>query len=216
MITVMICDDQDVVSQGLQTILSMEKDLKVTGIAGDGQDLLEKLEPRQPDVILLDLKMPIMNGVQATKAIKEKYPAIRILILTTYDADEWLFDAIRSGADGYLLKDSSREELVTAIRDLAAGKNPIDPAVGGRIFKQLARQSPPGLTMVGSELSEREREILALIAEGLNNTAIAGRLHLSEGTVRNYVSAIFDKLNVSDRTQAAVLAIRYGISAAKK
>jgi DNA-binding NarL/FixJ family response regulator len=216
MITIMICDDQDVVCQGLQTILSMEKDLKVLAIASDGQDLLEKLDAKQPDVILLDLKMPIMNGVQATRAIKEKYPAIRLLILTTYDADEWLFDAIRSGADGFLLKDSSREELLTAIRDLAAGKNPIDSAVGGKIFRQLARQSPPGLTDIGSELSEREREILSLIAEGLNNTAIAARLHLSEGTIRNYVSSIFDKLNVTDRTQAAVLAIRYGISSKKQ
>jgi DNA-binding NarL/FixJ family response regulator len=212
MITIMICDDQDVVCQGLQTILSMEKDLKVLAIASDGQDLLEKLEPKQPDVILLDLKMSVMNGVQATRIIKEKYPAIRILILTTYDADEWLFDAIRSGADGFLLKDSSREELIAAILDLAAGKTPIDPGVGGRIFRQLARQSPPGLTTIGSELSERERGILALLAEGLNNSAIAERLHLSEGTIRNYVSSIFDKLNVNDRTQAAVLAIRYGIS----
>ncbi len=97
----MICDDQDVVCQGLNTILSNEKDLKVIGMAGDGQELLEKLEMKQPDVILLDLKMPILNGVQATRAIKEKYPNMRILILTTYDADEWLFDAIRSGADGY-------------------------------------------------------------------------------------------------------------------
>jgi DNA-binding NarL/FixJ family response regulator len=216
MITLLICDDQDVVCQGLNTILSDTKDIKVIGMAGDGQELLEKLETRQPDVILLDLKMPIMNGVQATRAIKEKFPAIRILILTTYDADEWLFDAIRSGADGFLLKDSSREELLSAIRDLAAGKTPIDPSVGGKIFRQLARQSPPGLTAVGSELSEREREILALIAEGLNNTAIAGRLHLSEGTIRNYVSSIFDKLNVTDRTQAAVLAIKYGISQVKK
>ena len=216
MITLMICDDQDVVCQGLNTILSNEKDIKVIGMAGDGQELLEKLEIKQPEMILLDLKMPILNGVQATRSIKEKYPSVRILILTTYDADEWLFDAIRSGADGYLLKDSSREELLLAIRELAAGKTPIDPSVGGKLFRQVARQAPPGLTAVGGELSEREREILTLVAEGLNNTAIAGRLHLSEGTIRNYVSAIFDKLNVTDRTQAAVLAIKYGISPAKK
>jgi two-component system, NarL family, response regulator LiaR len=216
MITLMICDDQDVVCQGLNTILSNEKDLKVIGMAGDGQELLDKLEIRQPDMILLDLKMPILNGVQTTRIIKEKYPAVRILILTTYDADEWLFDAIRSGADGFMLKDSSRKELLAAIRDLAAGKTPIDPSVGGKLFSQLARQAPPGLTAVGGELSEREREILGLVAEGLNNTAIAGRLHLSEGTVRNYVSSIFDKLDVTDRTQAAVLAIKYGISPAKQ
>jgi len=216
MITLMICDDQDVICQGLNTILSNEKDIRVIGMAGDGQELLEKLEVKQPEMILLDLKMPILNGVQTTRAIKEKYPDIRILILTTYDADEWLFDAIRSGADGFMLKDSSREELLHAIRELAAGKTPIDPSVGGKLFRQVASQAPPGLTAVGGELSEREREILVLVAEGLNNTAIAGRLHLSEGTVRNYVSAIFDKLNVTDRTQAAVLAIKYGISPAKK
>jgi DNA-binding NarL/FixJ family response regulator len=216
MITLMICDDQDVVCQGLNTILSDEKDIKVIGMAGDGQELLEKIELKQPEMILLDLKMPILNGVQTTRAIKEKYPNIRILILTTYDADEWLFDAIRSGADGFMLKDSSREELLHAIRELAAGKTPIDPSIGGKLFRQVASQAPPGLTAVGGELSDREREILVLVAEGLNNTAIAGRLHLSEGTVRNYVSAIFDKLNVTDRTQAAVLAIKYGISPAKK
>ncbi|MBN2257488.1 MAG: response regulator transcription factor [Anaerolineaceae bacterium] len=215
MITLMICDDQDVVCQGLNTILSNEKDLKVVGMAADGQELLEALASRQPDMVLMDLKMPIMNGVQATRAIKERYPNVRILILTTYDADEWVFDAIRSGADGFLLKDSSREELLAAIRDLAAGKTPIDPAVGGKLFSQLARQAPPGLTSVGSELSEREREILALLAEGLNNHTIADRLHLSEGTVRNYVSSIFAKLNVTDRTQAAVLAIKYGITSTK-
>ncbi|MGB8253072.1 MAG: response regulator transcription factor [Anaerolineaceae bacterium] len=216
MISLMICDDQDVVCQGLNTILSMEKDLKVIGVAGDGQELIEQLEKRQPDVILLDLKMPLLNGVQATRIIKEKYPSIRILILTTYDADEWLFDAIRSGADGYLLKDTSRENLLAAIHDLMSGKTPVDPAVGGKLFRQLARQSPPGLTAIGSELSKREREILTLVAEGLNNTAIAERLHLSEGTVRNYVSSIFDKLGVADRTQAAVLAIKYGISGTKQ
>jgi DNA-binding NarL/FixJ family response regulator len=200
----------------LNTILSNEKDLTVIGMAGDGQELLEKLEAKQPNVILLDLKMPILNGVQATRIIKEKYPSVRILILTTYDADEWLFDAIRSGADGYLLKDSSREELILAIRELAAGKTPIDPSVGGKLFRQVARQGPPGLTAVGAELSDREREILAFLAEGNNNLTIAGKLHLSEGTVRNYVSSIFDKLNVTDRTQAAVLAIKYGIGPLRK
>jgi DNA-binding NarL/FixJ family response regulator len=215
MINLMICDDQDVICQGLNTILSMEKDLKVIGVAGDGQDLIDQLEKKRPDLILLDLKMPVLNGVQAARIIKEKYPSIRILILTTYDADEWLFDAIRSGVDGYLLKDSSREDLLIAIHDLMAGRTPVDPSVGGKLFRQLAHQAPPGMTAIGSGLSERERGILALVAEGLNNTAIAERLHLSEGTVRNYVSSIFDKLGVTDRTQAAVLAIKYGISSRK-
>lgn len=216
MINLMICDDQDVVCQGLNTILSMEKDLKVIGIASDGQELLDKLVTNRPDVILLDLKMPVINGVQATRLVKEKYPFIRILILTTYDADEWLFDAIRSGADGYLLKDASREELLAAIHQLASGQTPIDPSVGGKLFKQLAKQSPPGMTSIGAELSEREREILALVAQGQNNASIAETLHLSEGTIRNYISSIFDKLGVSDRTQAAVLAIRYGITPSRK
>jgi len=210
-ITLMICDDQDVVCQGLHTILSNEKDLKVIGMAADGQELLDKLELKQPDVVLLDLKMPILNGVQATRSIKEKYPSVRILILTTYDADAWLFDAIRNRADGYLLKDTSREMLIQAIEEIAEGKTPVDSKVAGKLFSQLSKHALPGDTTLGKDLADREREILKLIAQGMTNAEIAASLFLSEGTVRNYVSAILEKLGVDDRTQAAVLALRFGL-----
>ena len=155
--------------------------------------------------------MPIMNGIHATKAIKEKFPEIKILVLTTYDADAWLFDAIRNGADGYLLKDTSREALVQAIEEIVVGNTPVDSKVAGKLFKQLSKQAMPGDSTLGGNLSDREKEILKLITQGMANAEIAQTLFLSEGTVRNYVSAILEKLEVDDRTQAAVLALRYGL-----
>jgi two-component system response regulator DegU len=152
-----------------------------------------------------------MNGVVATRKIKEKYPHIHVLILTTYDDDEWLFDAIRSGADGYLLKDTPPKELINAIKGTAEGKSYIDPSVGSKVLSQITTeksQDPPPTTF---NLSDREREVLSLIAQGLTNADIAQKLFLTEGTVRNYTSEIFKKLGVSDRTQAAVTAIRFGI-----
>jgi DNA-binding NarL/FixJ family response regulator len=159
----------------------------------------------------MDLKMPVMNGIHATKAIKEKYPQTKVLVLTTYDADAWLFDAIRNGADGYLLKDTSREALIQAIEEIVAGNTPVDTKVAGKLFHQLSRQALPGDSTLGQNLSDREKEILKLIAQGMANAEIAQTLYLSEGTVRNYVSAILEKLEVEDRTQAAVLALRYGL-----
>jgi DNA-binding NarL/FixJ family response regulator len=137
---------------------------------------------------------------------------VRVLVLTTYDADEWVFDAIRSGAAGYLLKDTPRDQLVAAIKDTVEGKTHVDPTVAGKLFARVA-QSPIAVdTAVADVLSEREREVLSLLARGLSNADIAARLYLSEGTVRNYVSSIYGKLGVTDRTQAAVLAVRYGLA----
>jgi DNA-binding NarL/FixJ family response regulator len=210
-IKVLICDDQDIVRQGLQLILETSPGIEVVGMAEDGAEALELIPKTQPDVVLMDLKMPGMNGIQATRLIHDRYPAIHILALTTFDADEWVFDAIRSGAAGYLLKDTPRDRLVEAIRDTIEGKTHVDPAVAGKLLSKL-RQVPASVgTAVANSLSEREREILSLLAQGLNNADIATRLYLSEGTVRNYVSSIFGKLGVSDRTQAAVLAMRYGL-----
>ncbi len=157
--------------------------------------------------------MPKMNGVQATKMIREQFPDVRVLVLTTYDADEWVLDAIRNGAAGYLLKDTPQEELIKAITNVVKGWNPIDPQVAGKILEHVARQATtvlPDQKRI-SELSDREREVLRLLAKGLSNTEIAQTLFLSEGTVKNYVSALFSKLGVSDRTQAAILAIRSGL-----
>jgi DNA-binding NarL/FixJ family response regulator len=196
----------------LQAILSTAQDIEVVGTANDGAQAVEMTAEAEPDVVLMDLKMPVMNGVQATRRIREQHPEVRILVLTTYDADEWVFDAIRGGASGYLLKDTPRERLIEAIEDTAAGKTPVDPGVAGKLFAQVTQGGAPPDTTIADDLSEREREVLGLLARGMTNAEIAARLYLSEGTVRNYVSAILEKLDVADRTQAAVLALRYGLA----
>jgi DNA-binding NarL/FixJ family response regulator len=211
MIRVLICDDQYVVCEGLQAILGTDPDLEVVGTAGDGAEALELIPESSPDIVLMDLKMPGVNGIQATRQIREDHPHVKVLVLTTYDADEWVFDAIRSGAVGYLLKDTPREALIAAIKDTHEGKSHVDPAIAGKLLTQIARNTPRPDTSITDSLSNREEEVLRLLARGLSNTDIAARLYLSEGTVRNYVSSIFAKLEVSDRTQAAVLAIRYGL-----
>jgi len=211
MIKILICDDQDLVCEGLRAILSTDPDLRVVGVAHDGAQALELIPQTAPDLVLMDLKMPVMNGIQATRRIQQQHPQIKVLVLTTYAEDQWVFDAIRSGAAGYLLKDTPREALIAAIKDTHAGKTHIDPEVASKLFDHIAQKTPDPDSAVIAVLSEREREVLRLLARGLSNADIAARLHLSEGTVRNYVSAIFAKLEVSDRTQAAVLAIRYGV-----
>ena len=165
------------------------------------------------DVVLMDLKMAGMNGVQATQRIRKDFPAARILVLTTYAEDAWLFDAIRAGASDYLLKDTRRDELVDAIKGTAEGKSFLDPAVAGRLMRQVA--STPALPEREQPkiepLTERELDILNLLVQGHSNPEIGRRLHLASGTVRNYVSVILQKLGVADRTQAAVVAIQRGL-----
>ncbi len=212
MIRILICDDQDLVCEGLKGILSTDPEFKIVGIAHDGAEALELIPACKPDLVLMDLKMPIMNGVQATRQICQQYPQIEVLILTTYDADEWVFDAIRAGARGYLLKDTPRDRLTASIREAASGKTPVDPGVAGKLFAHVNQQIAVPDTTFTSQLSEREKEVLGLLGKGLSNAEIAERVYLSEGTVRNYVSSIFEKLGVEDRTQAAVLAIRYGLT----
>jgi len=211
MIRVLICDDQEVVREGLKVILGTSAEVEVVGLAEDGADALDKVAYLKPDIVLMDLKMPHMNGVKATRLIRERYPEVRVLVLTTYDADEWVFDAIRSGAAGYLLKDTPKVDLVEAMRNVIAGKTPVDPAVAGKLFNQITRHPPVTDTTMIEELSDREVEVLKYLARGLTNAQIAAELHLSEGTVRNYVSSLFTKLEVADRTQAAIFAMRYGI-----
>lgn len=211
MIKVVICDDQEVVCQGLKAILGTAENLKVIAVANNGLEALDLIAEKTPDVILMDLKMPVMNGIQATKEIKEKFPEVRVLVLTTYDADAWLFDAIRNGADGYLLKDTSREDLIQAIEEIAAGETPVDAKVAGKLFNELSSHALPADTNLGENLTEREREVLKHIAQGMSNAEIAQALFLSDGTVRNYVSSILEKLEVEDRTKAAVMALRFGL-----
>ena len=194
MIKVLICDDQAVVCEGLRAILGAAGDLQVVGVAHDGEEALTLAESTQPDVILMDLKMPGMNGIQATRLLLERRPNQRVLVLTTYDFDEWVLDAVRSGASGYLLKDTPRETLLAAIRGTAQGQTYIDPAVAGKLLEQVRSGPTPATPAPAPEflrrLNEREVEVLGLVARGLSNTEIAGRLHLSEGTVKNYVSGI--------------------------
>jgi DNA-binding NarL/FixJ family response regulator len=208
---ILLCDDQAVIRDGLEMLLTLEKDFQVVGSAQDGFEALELIAKKQPDLVLMDLKMPGMNGIEATREIRKKYPAIKILVLTTYDDDEWVFDAIRAGASGYLLKDTSRQKIIEAIRGTVDGKSFVDPAVAGKLMNQVASNQTQPASILKDKLTERELDVLRLLAKGMTNTDIAGTLHLSEGTVRNHVSAILEKLGVSDRTQAAVIAIQHGL-----
>lgn len=211
MIRVLICDDQDVVREGIQAILGTVPEIYVVGTAANGAQAIEAVEQWNPDVVLMDLNMPGVNGIQATRTIHEKHPQMRILALTTYDADEWVFDAIRAGAAGYLLKDTPRAMLVQAITGTAEGQTYVDPAIAGKLFNHIAGTTASFDTALASTLSAREHEVLRLLADGLSNADIAKELFLSEGTVRNYVSSLFIKLGVSDRTQAAVVALKHGL-----
>ena len=213
MIRILIADDQAIARQGLQIILSVEVDIEVIGLAHDGQEALEMVETLHPDLVLMDLKMPRLTGVQATKLIKEQFPNIAVLVLTTYDMDDWVANAIRNGANGYLLKDTPPQELVTAIRGTVQGKSYVDPSVAGKVLQQMQQSSPPPKDRLEltEPLTERELEVLKLLSKGLSNQEIATTLNLSEGTVRNYLSTLFGKLGVSDRTKAAVLAIQHGL-----
>lgn len=208
---VIICDDQATIRDGLEMLLSLEKDMRVMGKAEDGQEAVDLVARHQPDLVLMDLKMPGMNGIEATRQIRTRYPAVKVLVLTTYDDDEWVFDAVRAGASGYLLKDTPREDLIKAVKETVAGKSFVDPAVAGKLLSRVAGRQVQPATLITDKLTQREVDVLRLLAGGLSNAEIAERLYLSEGTVRNYVSAIFAKLEVSDRTQAAVMAIRHGL-----
>jgi DNA-binding NarL/FixJ family response regulator len=208
---ILICDDQAVVREGLELLLNLEKDITVTGLAQDGAEAVDLAAKNHPDLILMDLKMPGMNGIEATRRIRSNFQDIKILVLTTYDDDEWLFDAIRAGASGYLLKDTPRERLVEAIRGTMEGRSFLDPSVAGKVINQIASKQIHSSALITEKLTAREIDILRQLAHGRSNAEIASLLYLSEGTVRNHISSILEKLGVSDRTQAAVLALQHGI-----
>jgi DNA-binding NarL/FixJ family response regulator len=197
----------------LAAILGTDPQIEVVGLAGNGQEVQHLVAETQPDLVLMDLKMPVMNGIQATYRLRRQHPNLPVLVLTTYADDEWVLDAVRAGAAGYLLKDTRRDELIAAIKGTAQGRTYLDPSVAATVMKQAAfgtgptSQKPPGV----EELTDRERQILHLLAKGYSNPEIAERLHLAAGTVRNYVSAILQKLGVDDRTQAAVFAVQQGL-----
>lgn len=211
-VRVVICDDQDLVREGLNAILSTAPGIDVVGEASNGEDVLDVVARTLPDVVLMDLRMPGGGGVVATRQIVAQHPQVKVLVLTTFDATEWVMDAIRSGAAGYLLKDTPRERLIEAIKGTVEGRTHIDPGVAGKLISWAAAGSEPVPTAVAADLSERELDVLRLLGRGLTNAEIADQLYLSEGTVRNYVSAVLAKLGVADRTQAALLAVRHGLA----
>ncbi len=210
-ITLLLVDDQRLMRDGLRTLLELEDDLRVIAEAENGQQALEAYEHQRPDVVLMDIRMPVLDGVEATRRLLARRPEAKIIILTTFDDDEYVFDALRAGALGYLLKDVSSVELAEAIRTVAAGGALIEPSVARKVLAEFSRlpARPPKETL--NALSQREREILRLIAQGLSNRQIAARLYLAEGTVKNYVSSILSKLGVEDRTQAALWAQQQGL-----
>lgn len=209
---VMIVDDQEVVREGMRAILGTVPGIEVVGVAANGAEAVEAVGTLNPDVVLMDLNMPIMNGVEATRTLRAAHADVKILVLTTYDAEEWVLDAIRAGAAGYLLKDAPRERLIEAIKGTAAGRSHVDPGVAGELLARVAVTESAAPSAVAAGLSDRELDVLRLLGNGMTNAAIAESLFLSEGTVRNYVSSILAKLQVEDRTQAAVLAVRHGLA----
>jgi DNA-binding NarL/FixJ family response regulator len=213
-IRILLVDDQRLMREGLRILLELEPDLRVVGEAGDGQAGLEAYARLQPEVVLMDVRMPGMDGVEATRRLRERWPEARVVILTTFDDDEYVFEGLRAGALGYLLKDVSGQDLARAVRTVAAGGALIDPSVARKVVAEFARHAAPARAPdagLPEPLSEREMEILRLLALGLSNTEIADRLGLALGTVKNYVTAILQKLGVRDRTQAALRAREAGL-----
>ena len=211
MIRVLIADDQEIVREGFKRILETDPEIQVVATAIDGQEALDLIEIYDPDLVLMDLKMPRLNGVQAIRRLRESRPNLPVLVLTTYMDDKWLFDAIRSGASGYLMKDRPRNELLEAIHGTMEGDSYIDPSIAGKVLSNIASSPAKEIPERSYNLSEREQEILNLLAQGLSNADISHTLYLSEGTVRNYTSTLFAKLGVADRTQAVILALRQGL-----
>lgn len=208
---VLIADDHPMFRHGLATLLEAQSDMQVIGEAASGAEVIMQAEALQPDVILMDIRMPEINGIEATRRILHISPHIRILIVTLSEDDASLFAAMRAGARGYILKDTPKDALLRAVRAIGRGEAIFSPAMATRLIDYFAAPRPPAPPQAFPDLTEREREILDLIARGLNNVEIAARLVLSHSTVRNYVSNIFSKLQVLDRAQAIVRARDAGL-----
>lgn len=213
-IKVLIADDHRVLREGLMAILKTKENIEVVGEAQDGQEAIEKARALEPDVILMDVSMPRMGGVEATRQVKREFPHIGIIALTMYEEQQYIFDLVRAGATGYLLKDTESSQIVEAIRAIYRGESLIHPSVASKIlaeFSLLAQKKGKKPSWEDHDLTEREITVLRLVADGKTNKEIANSLNLSEKTVKNHVRNIFHKLQVYDRTQAAILAIRKGI-----
>lgn len=213
-IKVLIADDHRVVREGLAAILKTKENIVVVGEAQDGQEAIEKARSLLPDVVLMDVSMPRTTGVEATRQLKREFPHMGIIALTMYDEQQYIFDLVRAGATGYLLKDTDSAQIVAAIRAVYRGESLIHPSVASKIlaeFSLMSQKKGKKAGWVEHDLSEREITVLKLVAEGKTNKEIANALDLSEKTVKNHVRNIFHKLQVYDRTQAAILAIRKGL-----
>ncbi len=212
MIKVLLVDDQDILVEGLKLILGKEDDLVICGSAGNGRSAYEACQWNSPDVVLMDIKMPAVSGVEATAMIKRDFPHIKVLVLTTFNDDEYIYEALKHGASGYLLKDASPAEIADAIRTVYKGGALIQSEVAVKVlgqFSELAKgKKEKERDLRAEQLTEREIDICRLIAEGKNNQEIAGELYLSEGTVKNHITRILIKLNLRDRTQLAVFTIK--------
>ena len=200
-IRVLVVDDHFVVRMGLRAVIEAEADMAVVAEAAGGESAVQLFREHRPDVTLMDLRMPLMSGVEATRAIREDSPDARVIVLTTYDGDEDIFRALNAGARAYLLKDVSREELLDVIRGVHVGQRRIPPAIGARLAEAMPR----------SELTQRELEVLGLVVRGLSNRKIGDALSITEGTVKIHMNNILSKMGVQDRTQAATAAVRRGI-----
>jgi len=206
MIRVAIADDHEIVRRGLRMTILGEEDMELVGEAANGREAVLLAAAQSPDVLLLDIQMPEMDGLAAAEAIRAAQPDVHILILTSFDTDAKLYAALKAGVTGYLLKDTPGDSLVAAIRGAAQGIPQLHPDIARKLMGQMPAPATPL-----DELTEREREVLTLLAQGNSNKEIAARLFLTEATVKSYVSTILGKLHVADRTQAALLAVRYGL-----
>jgi len=222
LIKILLVDDQPLFREGLRTLLSVQSDFEIVGAAGNGEEAIKLARTLQPAVVLMDLQMPVLDGVAATRCLKTEQPDCRVIVLTTFDDDENVFDGLRAGAVGYLLKDAPSEKLCEAIRLAARGESFLQPSVAAKVVAEFARlTSRPSKTAAPLQphtepliepLSDREREILSLISAGASNREIANTLFLAEGTVKNHVTNILGKLGVRDRTQAALMAKEMGLA----
>ena len=215
MIKVLIADDQELIRQSLQIVLGMEQDIEVLDAVENGVEVVRSVRKEKPDVILMDIRMPEMDGVVCTQIIKENYPDIKIVILTTFDDDEYVFNALKYGASGYLLKGISMKELAEVVRKVYKGNAMINGDITTKVLKLFSKMAQSNLTLqvdeeLVRELKPTERQIVALVGKGMSNKEIAGKLSLSEGTVRNNLSTILSKLDLRDRTQLAIWAVQTG------
>ena len=214
LIRILLADDQALFREGLHTLLALQPDLEVIGEASDGEEAVRLAARLHPDVVLMDLQMPVLDGVEATRRLHASQPACRVIALTTFDDDESVFEALRAGATGYLLKDTPSARLLEAIRAASRGESFLQASVATKVvaeFSRLANQAPARPQTLADPLSPRELDIVRLLGSGSSNREIAAALVLSEGTVKNHVTSILSKLNVSDRTQAALKARELGL-----